>query len=175
MKKLFLLLLSVLISTQTFAASSALNFGALGVSGSGTITSWAAYTPTLTNFGSPTNVSFFWRQVRDTLEVKGSITAGSGSGVGSISFPSAASAGIDTAKMSIASSTSSPGEVVGWSNEGFNAYLHIPLLANTSTSTTVVYVGRSINVVNWTTPNTSIQYDSGQVVDFKFSVPIVGW
>lgn len=35
MKKLFLLLLSVLISTQTFAASSALNFPALGVGGGG--------------------------------------------------------------------------------------------------------------------------------------------
>lgn len=180
MKKLFLLLLSVLISTQTFAANSALNFGSLGVSGRGMSGSDpVSYTPIFSAaFGTPTNVSFTYSRAGKFLTVNGSFTMGTpGSGVSSISLPvvNGSQLNIDTTATSINTTTSNPSEPIGWCQEGFTAYLNQPMLASTSTSTSVVYVGRSINLTNFTTPASSTQLDSGQVVSVKFTVPIAGW
>jgi len=61
-------------------------------------TSWTAYTPTFENWGTAGSVSFFWRRVGDTMEIKGSFTAGSpGTGVATISLPSGYS--MDPAKL----------------------------------------------------------------------------
>jgi len=180
MNKLFLLLLSVLISTQTFAASSALNFGTLGVSGRGMAgTDPVSWTPTFSAaFGTPTNVSFKWHRRGKYFVGYGSFTMGTpGSGLSSISLPvvNGSQLNIDTTATTINTTTGNPGEVVGWCQEGFTAYLNQPILAATSTSTSLVYVGRSINLTNFTTPATSTQLDSGQVVSFYFEVPIQGW
>lgn len=44
------------------------------------ISEWQAYTPTLTGFGTPTGVSFFWRQVGDSIDIWGTFTSGTPSG-----------------------------------------------------------------------------------------------
>jgi hypothetical protein len=40
------------------------------------VTDWASYTPTLTGFGTATNVQFQWRRVGDNVEVRGKFTSG---------------------------------------------------------------------------------------------------
>jgi hypothetical protein len=40
------------------------------------ITPWASYTPTLTGFGTATNVAFKWRQVGSSIEIHGRFTSG---------------------------------------------------------------------------------------------------
>lgn len=45
------------------------------------ITPWVQYTPTITGFGTPTNVSFWSRRLDNCLEVRGKFTSGTSTGV----------------------------------------------------------------------------------------------
>jgi hypothetical protein len=40
------------------------------------IGAWTAYTPNFTNFGTPTNVEFYWRRVGQNCQINGKFTAG---------------------------------------------------------------------------------------------------
>lgn len=40
------------------------------------VSEWFSYTPTLTGFGTPSSVSFFYRRVGSSLEIKGAFTSG---------------------------------------------------------------------------------------------------
>lgn len=46
-----------------------------------TITSWVAYTPTFTGYGTPSSVEFWSRRVGDMLEVRGRFTCGTNTAV----------------------------------------------------------------------------------------------
>jgi hypothetical protein len=62
------------------------------------VTDWQAYTPTISNFGSPTNVQFQWRRVGDNVEIRGKFTSGISTGSqGRVFLPSFNSA--DTTKI----------------------------------------------------------------------------
>ena len=62
------------------------------------VTDWQAYTPTLTGFGTATNVQFQWRRVGDNVEVRGKLTAGTSTAVEArVTLPSVTSA--DTGKI----------------------------------------------------------------------------
>lgn len=99
--------LPVTIAQGGTASTSALSNGKIMASSGGKIvesvvktpTNWAAYTPTLSaGWGTATNKSFFWRQIGDTLEVRGSFNCGTVAGsVGKISLPN--SLNIDTTKI----------------------------------------------------------------------------
>jgi hypothetical protein len=55
------------------------------------ITDWAAYTPVITGFGTPSAVDAEFRQVGDSYEIKGKFTAGTSTGVeGRFSLPNSA-------------------------------------------------------------------------------------
>lgn len=79
------------------AATDAAAFGQI-VTSSITYTTWASYTPSIAGCGTVSAVSFFWKQIGDTIFVKGFWTTGavSGSGV-TISLPN--STVINTAKV----------------------------------------------------------------------------
>ncbi len=52
------------------------------------LTAWTAWTPTFTGFGSVTNIAFWYRRVGDTIEVRGTATAGTTAATtGKISLP----------------------------------------------------------------------------------------
>ena len=108
--KYFLLLLT-LLSTSTFGASSALNFGSLGIGATQLVnaTNWVACTPTFSSgFGAVTNLSVWCRQVGDSIEMKGSFTTGSVTNtVGYMQLPN--SYVIDSTKMTTSSSVESVG------------------------------------------------------------------
>jgi len=100
MKKLFTILAALLLTTQVFA-SSALNFGNLGVSAVSQTsdTNWAAYTPTLTGFGTPSSVEAEWRRLGDTLLLKFKFTFGVTTGTEArLSLPTGLTSA-DTAKI----------------------------------------------------------------------------
>lgn len=79
------------------AATDAVAFGQI-VTSSITYTTWASYTPSIAGCGTVSAVSFFWKQIGDTIFVKGFWTAGSVSGSGvTISLPN--STVINTAKV----------------------------------------------------------------------------
>lgn len=53
-----------------------------------TISTWAAYTPTFTGFGTPSATSFYWRQVGSNIEIEGRFIAGTTTAVeGRVSLP----------------------------------------------------------------------------------------
>jgi hypothetical protein len=45
------------------------------------LTAWTAYTPTITGFGTPTNINFRSRRVGSNLEILGSFTSGTSTSV----------------------------------------------------------------------------------------------
>lgn len=67
----FLIILAALFCFNAHAILSPITSGA----GGGTITSYAAYTPTLTGFGTPTNVDFEWRRVGNAYDIHGCFTS----------------------------------------------------------------------------------------------------
>lgn len=73
------------VKAATINATSALQFNGTVFPYSG----WVSYTPTLSpGFGTTSNTSFFWRQVGDTIFVKGTSQAGTvTSGTLSITLP----------------------------------------------------------------------------------------
>lgn len=156
--------------------NGSITIAASGGGGGTTSTEWTSYTPTLSAaFGSATNIRFRYRRIGDTLEVEGTFTAGTiaGSNLGTFTLPSSLT--IDTTKIAINSTTSGPGHVVGWVRQGFSASILVPILAATSTSDSLVYLGGPTTTTNWTTPDNSINLDSSQIVSVEFSLPISGW
>lgn len=142
-------------------------------------TAWAAYTPTYSaGWGTVSVSSVFWRRVGDTMYIKGTFTNGTVAGsLGSISLPSACSGAcsIDTAKISKTTTTTGPCETVGKLHDN-NANQIGPMLACTSTSATVFYVGRPTNGGSFTEPtNVSTNWVTGRVTTFDVEVPISGW
>lgn len=70
------------------------------------VTEWQAYTPTLTGFGTTSNVEFEWRQVAENVEIRGKFTAGTSTAVEArVSLPN----GYTTAGTSLIPSTQKTG------------------------------------------------------------------
>ena len=136
---------------------------------------WQAYTPTLTGFGTATGVSFQYARDGDTLLVKGSFTIGTTSAtLASITLPSGLS--IDTTKMSLANTTSNPGEQVGNFEVGTSAGQLGAIVTATGTSTTLVYFGNNVTSAGALTPqNGNTPVSSSQVATVSFRLPISGW
>lgn len=138
------------------------------------ISDWASYTPTMTGFGTPTNVSFRYRRVADSYEVIGTYTEGTTTAVvGSLTLPNGAS--IDTNKIPIANTTANPGLIVGTyanSTTGFGS-----LVTATGTSSSVVYFTANNGGASFLTPAASTSASiagNGLVMSVNFRVPIAG-
>lgn len=143
--------------------------------GIGNLTDWKSYTPTVSGgFGTISGLAAFYRQDGDTYEVVGAFTGGTTSGLlGTISFPNSGS--IDPTKLPINANTSSICQKVGDLQESGAANTVPYLLACSSTSTSVVYVGGLPNANNFLTPhNINLVLDSANVEQFSFKVPIQG-
>lgn len=67
-----------------------LMFGPVGAASAGaTITAWATFTPTTQGFGTVGTSDFEWKQIGDSLQLRGRLTAGTVAGTeGRIGFPS---------------------------------------------------------------------------------------
>jgi hypothetical protein len=175
MFKKILLSCYLFFSVSAFAASSAVNLSNVGNLAGYVGSDWTAYTPTLgADFGTTTAVSFVYRRIGDSLQVRGIFTTGTvTSGVGGISLPSGLS--IDTNKIS-ANTTSNAGPKVGqWSQDNAADY-NGDIVTATSTSASVVYIANQYNNAAHLTPNSfgSIGFSS-KMISVNFEVPISGW
>lgn len=138
------------------------------------ITDWVAYTPTLTGFGTATNVNGKSRRVGDSLEVEGNLTVGTPTGV-STAITLGYNGGngnvfIDTAKQV-------PNAVVGVAayNQSSSTYFGSYVIATTGTNNFVGLSQQSSTTNNLATPVAGTNFAAGSVIQYKFSVPIVGW
>jgi len=147
-----------------------------------TDTGWVAYTPTLgAGFGTttpPTNVSYFYKRVGDSVMVRGTHTDGTATAaVGSFTLPG--NFNLDNSKISITSNTTSgPGGAVGdWTSSGVTGASGRIVTAY-GTSTSVVYIA---GIYGQSTPLTPVSSVTGQlaangtVISVNFTVPVLGW
>lgn len=140
-----------------------------------TSTEWTSFTPTLSaGFGTPSGVAAFQRRVGDTMECKLVFTNGTVAGsLGTITIPLSES--IDTAKMTINTTTAGDCEKVGTvSDNNANQVGH--MVACTSTSASLIYIGRPTNGGSFNTPtNVSTNWVTGRQMQIEFKIPISGW
>jgi hypothetical protein len=129
------------------------------------VTDWTAYTPTLnSNTSVSTNIAYY-RRVGDSLEVEGQVTY-NGAGNAStftVSLPSGLS--MDTAKIAAASTG-----VLGngyWSDSG-TGFFDLIIRSNTSTTIAAYQTSGTASF------NTTV-IANGDTLNYKFTVPIVGW
>lgn len=126
------------------------------------ITTWQSYTPTFVGFGTVTGISVFWRQVGDSLELKGGFTTGTPTATTlQISLP--AGDVIDTLKTGAE-------EVVGQFNRSAAATGYSALA--TSSDTTNIRLGSNANGTSYLSGSS---LGSSEYETFTARVPIVGW
>lgn len=138
---------------------------------------WTAYTPTISSgFGSVTNVSFLHKRDGSMLTVKGTFTTGTVStGLGTFTLPNGLT--IDTAKMTLAANTSNSGPKVGELVQSTANGTATALVASTSTSTSLIYLGGIYTSSTALVPvaNATTSLGSSAVTSVTFTVPISGW
>ena len=144
----------------------------------GTITReniWTAYTPTISaGFGTVTNNSAFYKVLGDSLFIRGSFTTGTvAASLCSISIPSAFT--ISASKLSIASTTGNPGNILGQYNCDGVSIGYGCIVSATTTSTSLVYCGTNLSTGNHgsTPQNGSTILANTAVFTFTFEVPLV--
>lgn len=136
---------------------------------------WTAYTPTLVGFGIPTLISFLWRRIGESIELKGTFTSGAATGAtGSVTLPM--NLVIDSAKVTINNLVSAPGPAQGfWALNGNNNRAGVIITA-TATSTTLFYFGPDESSATALVPaNGSTIAANTNIVTLFSSFPISGW
>ena len=136
------------------------------------ITDWVAYTPTIVGFGSTTGVNFWSRRFGDSLEVHGYFTAGT-----TTSTTASITLGYNGANANVSTDTtkSTAGQYVGHGTSSFSSstFFNIGVLSTAST-TVNLGVQSSTAAILTAALGTSLA-STGQVLDFMWRVPIVGW
>jgi hypothetical protein len=139
------------------------------------VTDWTAYTPTFTGVGTPTGVNFIYRKVGSSLQVIGTLTAGTTSAVlGSVSLPT--SLAIDTTKITLGNTSAQPGAQIGTITGNGVTNSGNTLVTATGTSSTLIYFGGNLEGAATLVPvNGSSAFNSSQLLSLQFEVPIQGW
>jgi hypothetical protein len=144
------------------------------------VTDWTAYTPTFSaGFGTVTNSSMWYRRVGDSLQIKGSYSAGTVAGSpGTISLPPGLS--IDLTKMSSTAELISFGR--GWRQAATSEDLttgpasidHVYMYNGSMTA--AVQLARAAMSGSFLGENASaILTSSDNVMIEQLTIPIVGW
>lgn len=134
---------------------------------------WTAYTPAYSSFGTVSSSSASWRRVGDSMEIQAYFISGTVTGaIASFTFPSGS---IDTAKISVGNTTGAPGQVVGTygtQTSTGNGYV----VTATATSAGLLYFGDDTNGSN-RIQATNASDITGNTTSFSFNcrIPISGW
>lgn len=132
------------------------------------MTDWIAYTPTITGFGTPTSVEFYYKREGDTLFVQGLFTSGTSTATGAtVSIPSGLS--IDTTKIPAALGTNLYTVVGNAGTSGTAGLLNMTYDAG-NVGFSGPTGGNTIGFANGTTIASS-----GVSLGLNFKVPIAGW
>lgn len=138
------------------------------------VTAWTAYTPTITNAGTTTSVSFFYARQGNDLLIKGNFTTGTvPASLVKISLPSGLS--IDTAKIATNNTTGAAGPVSGKWTGNTNANHFGPIVTATATDASAIYFGSGVNSSALFQFNAVSIFSNTEIVSLEASVPILGW
>lgn len=141
------------------------------------ITDWMVYTPTFTGFGTVASPNVFSRRVAGSLEVLGSVTAGTPTAVTAIMTlgygGTNGNVAIDFTKIGGADFAGDCGSSSGGSTTFFRCGI---LTASSGSASSVQFgVQTSTTALFGSYANGSAIAQSAQSFHVKFSVPIVGW
>ena len=138
---------------------------------------WTSYTPTLTGMGttSPATNQCKYRRNGGDLEAECNFTTGTATTVlGSVSLPS--SLQLDSSRIVNTAINTAAGQAFGEIRQGGASNVFGSIVANTGSSTLVVYTAQTTGQTGMLTPgNFLTYYNSGQVTNIRFKVPISGW
>lgn len=133
-----------------------------------------SFTPTLTGFGTATNISFYYERSGGILTCQGTFTAGTTANVlFSASLPTNLT--IDTTLLSITgNTTAAAGSDVGYWLANTASPQRTDAITAPGTSTTLIYLGGG-NSAPMVPNATATTMASNQVSACNYIVPIVGW
>jgi hypothetical protein len=132
----------------------------------GVITDYQSYVPTITGFGTPTNVNCYYRRVGASLEAYGYFTSGTSTAVtAQINLPSGL----------LTSSTFTSGQEIGRAFRGNASATNNYVLLGTPAASTINFGILSTANNPATSQNGSAIAGSGDNFSFRFTVPIAGW
>lgn len=136
-------------------------------------TPWAAYTPTLTGFGTTTNASFIWRRNGNNLEVNGSFTTGTPSGTHEVTLPSGPL--IDITTMSHSASVGLAVSAASGASTGFWSSNRAAILFSDGASTTSLFFANTgaSGAIQKSTGASWV--DSSVAAKLNWVVPIANW
>lgn len=168
----------LILHSASASAAFSIKLGAISISPTsyayGTpITSWQAYTPTITGFGTPTLVSFFYRRVGDNAEVRGGFTVGTPTATqAQIGLPSGLVT--DSSKVYTAAGATN-NNIIGVAAYNSGASASYNVVAPVANQSYVNIAIQSASTGGTVPQNGSAIFAASSVATFFFSVPIVGW
>jgi hypothetical protein len=134
-----------------------------------------AYSPTITGYGAPTDVSFVYSREGESLVVRGTFTAGTPTAVlATITLPTGLTIDSNKITKSNLSSAAGPivGEYAGSTQSNQNGYL----VTATGTANSLIYFGLVASTTSHLVPgNGNNILSAGATVAVYFKVPITGW
>lgn len=137
----------------------------------GVITPWVAYTPTITGFGTPSNVFAISRRVGDTIQVRGKFTAGT-----STATEARFTMGYNGTDNNVTADTTKVPSIQQAGNfviSGANAAYYTMLVENGVGYLTFGKQDGSFGALNKL--NGSQVIGSGVTLSFQAEIPISGW
>lgn len=132
------------------------------------ITAWESYTPTVTGFGTVSNVKFFWRRIGPNMVVRGSLTTGTHTGV-NVTFTLPNSLQTNASILSAVFNN-----VIGIMGLSGNLAGGAYIVGDTSNSNTV-FVSYTDATHSALTVRLGTDFGNTQNISLEFSAPIVGW
>lgn len=133
---------------------------------------WTAYTPTFTGLGTVASVDFRWRRIGSSVQVTGSVTAGTVSGSpATVTLP---------AGLSVDLGIGSQVKIFGrWATNSTTTanYKDMTVIANNTSGNAMglSVVDYSSTLSALSTQNGNALIASSLVLSFDFTVPIAGW
>lgn len=135
------------------------------------MTDWLSYTPTITGFGTPTAVNFWYRRTGGNLQVHGSFLSGTPTAVGAhFTLPSGIN--IDSTKISPSPATNQYAVIGNGGATGINPGM-LNVTWDPTSGTNIVALAINSNATGENNANNVTI--TGGFVTMMFEVPIVGW
>lgn len=136
---------------------------------------WTSYTPTFTNFGTPTAVSFFYKREGDTMHIRGTFTPSTGTGgsVSRVSLPSGFT--LDSTKFGTSANVGTM-TTLGTSASGASSLAGAQILTGNTSTISFNNIGTGASTQPLGTEATYASLGSPTIpVSLNASVPITGW
>lgn len=159
---------NVRISSVTISSLTVTNI-------SGPFTNWVAYTPTLTGFGTATNIDFYWKRIGDSIQIRGYFLTGTVQAVGA-SFTLPGSLVIDQSRSPHGTLLTAIAGTYWWmAASSWQAVGVGALFFDGSSSSSAIFFNITPSSTAFTKSNGANVSGSNNGMAVEATVPISGW